>query len=343
MTQAAVSRDVGRDRSQKRRDRGVEGTISPGAPVKTDFGYERSHDHTHGLQVRGFLAGIPGAERFNGQVIAVPPFAFEPDAWTRCLIKGLSKLRFNNINVAEVGVGTGIIAGYLLTNFRGIRALFGSDIDKRLSRLAAANVRAINPDDDRYVQVRGDKSLIGWLRTSAVRPPIHRIYACIPQVKIPHGQHGADNSAHYYSPSKFNSSFNDYSLGLNHRLLLQAHNSLAPGGDIILNLAGRPSKEVLLQLFRSSGFKPQIIHEECIQQHPTTKLAPLVEDERSIRSQPGRGSFTFEFFSSAKCEPGSKVSAAEAQEMLERAEPVPVYHKIYVVRGVRQEKARASA
>jgi SAM-dependent methyltransferase len=265
----------------------------------------------------------------GGTKFEVPHYAFTPDQWTRALLRGLAQFDgFKDKNVAELGVGTGINAAYVL-DAKDPKQLFASDIDGRCTDLAARNVsRAVSADkSDRFHPVAGDQNLASWL---ADHEPgfVDVVYGCLPQVVKSQEMdiHEGDNVAHYYDPAQYPSKLHHLGLGLNDFALRQLNPRLNQGGTVILNLSGRPGREQTLELFRSNGFEPRILHEEVVAQHAGTSVATLAEIER-------RHGHIFEFFTSPQGTADSQISATEAETR--RLAGEPVYHKIYVVAGTK--------
>ncbi|MBI2572614.1 hypothetical protein HYV86_02030 [Candidatus Woesearchaeota archaeon] len=259
--------------------------------------------------------------------IVVPEWSFVPDHWVTALQRGLDAAELTG-NVLEVGVGAGTNIIYALaTRYVHIETLRGTDVDGRLVDLSVENVgRVLNGHSGKYHPYHGGRDLI-----TGVEDKVDSIFACIPQVpEDPTKPKEADNLAHHF---KERSTYCDprlkaYGLHLNSDLLYDAGNGqgvLKRGGKVILNLAGRPGKDTLVDLFRVNGYVPRILHEEVIPQHRGTSLAGLaVQEEKGL---------TFEFYGSADAMQSHLIPAREAERR--RVAGDPVFHKIYVVGGVR--------
>lgn len=136
-----------------------------------------------------------------------------------------------------------------------------------------------------------------------------------------------EGSSHYYIPSDYplaSEESHKLGLALNEQALRTLKDNLNKGGKIILNLGGRPGKENLLNIFTNSGFTPEILHEEFIEQHKETSLETLVAQEKQLPD--GK---TFEFFNSEK----QQISAEMADKL--RKSGSQIFHKIYVICGTK--------
>lgn len=253
-----------------------------------------------------------------------------PDQWTRAFLSGLSAFEdFNGKKILELGVGTGINAAYILQT-REPSVLYATDIDGRCTEVSAKNVQHnVSPEKAiRYRPLLGDRNLASWLTEVGFADVV---YCCLPQVvKAPYMNiHEGNTVGHYYDPALYPSDLHHLGLGLNEFALRQLHPLLEVGGVAILNLSGRPGLGQGLEelLFRKNGYEPKLLYQEVIQQHVMTSVATLAEVEK----QTGH---SFEFFTSANGTEDSKVNAeiAEARRLAGQ----PVYHKIYVIAGVKK-------
>ncbi|MBI5412214.1 hypothetical protein HZA43_03490 [Candidatus Peregrinibacteria bacterium] len=259
-----------------------------------------------------------------------PSFAFRPDEWTEAFQTGLQKDGLTGQEVFEVGVGTGVNAHFALSRLQVTR-FFGADLDERLLPVARRNVdRALSPElAARFSAIEGSTDLLtSEAAIAIVRERVRVVIACIPQALRPKGvpEH-PDDIAHYYPEEPFRKyPFNRFALGLNEALLRQFYELIQQAQDpsskyIILNLGGRVGRKVLLDLFRTNGLVPHILHEQMIPQCPTTHLDFFVKLERT--------GTPCEFFSDAEGQLPITAATAEARRLEEQS----VFHKIYVIKG----------
>ena len=268
----------------------------------------------------------------GGTDFEVPEFAFEPDSWSKAFMKGLMTFGkgggFERKGVAELGVGTGANVALILSAFNPTK-VFASDLNGECTKLAARNiVHAVPSARDKFVPIAGDQNLGRWINGIS-EGAIDVVYGCLPQVVKASeiDLHEGDNVAHYYDPAQYPSERHHLGLGLNESALRQIHPLLPQGGTVILNLSGRPGKEAALeQMFRDCGYEPKLLHEEVIEQHSGTSLATLAAVE-------AHNGHRFEFFTSNLGSLGSQITATDAEER--RLAGVKVYHKIYVIAGVK--------
>jgi hypothetical protein len=151
------------------------------------------------------------------------------------------------------------------------------------------------------------------------------IIACVPQVPRPPeiNLSDGDKTAHYYDATKYTTlQLNTIGLGLNEALLKKAKTHLKPGGKVILNLGGRPSKETLMAMFTNNGYAAAVLHEEIIPQHAETSLKPLAILETEHVNQ-------YEFFTDAAGQ--NQINAKQAEQR--RLSGESLFHKIYVIEG----------
>jgi methylase of polypeptide subunit release factors len=250
----------------------------------------------------------------------VPEWAFLPDAWTHAFLRGLRKAGLGG-SVWEVGCGSGVVSFSLSHFFPHVQVYF-SDFDPRCTELAGENMAGGGRLPSCLYAFFGQWDLVTHQR---FRPPkVDAVVACIPQVPAPKGVvlGEADSFAHYYAPMGREDHWNALGLGLNFRLLTEAKAVLNPGGRVILNLGGRPGLPRLIEMFRSCGYAPRVLHEEVIPQHSGTSLIPLASME-------GDGHSDFEFFADVDASQGINARTAEVRRIRGKS----LYHKIYVIEG----------
>lgn len=291
--------------------------------------------------------------KYNWKIqLKVPEWAFEPDQWSEVFWDSLIPLALNwkNKRIWEVGVGTGI-------NLMMLRKLveatwYFSDYDARCVPLAIENLNRganavdiykrvasrgehnYNPKSWEQLHLRPDLGELCPLTGSwdLVSPPkqggdtvptVDIIFGCLPQVPAEIDLGLGDRIAHYYDPNRYpKAHFNALGLGLVETLLVEAKSVLAPKGEVILNLSGRPGLKRLRSLFRKTGYNPEVIEREVIEQHVGTSLASLATLEEN-------GHEDFEFFYDSDCR--IPLDAREAE--LRRLAGEEVYHYIYVMKG----------
>lgn len=252
--------------------------------------------------------------------LKVPEWAFKPDQWSHAFQRGLAKLNLNGLKVREVGVGTGINI-LILAQTQNAQWYF-SDYDERCVPLAMENLACVSQDILHPLWGSWDL-LTPPAGSEQVPPKVDVIFGCLPQVPSTLDLLVRDRRAHYYDQARYpEAHYNHIGLGLVETLLIRAKQVLLPQGSVVLNLGGRPGRDRLLTLFGESGYLPEIIHWETIEQHSGTSLESLAHLE-------GNGHGYFELFADENCE--HSLNAGQA-EML-RVAGEKVYHKIYVISG----------
>lgn len=270
------------------------------------------------------------------RALDVPANVFNPtDPWAKTFREGLSMLQLepNSVGV-EVGVGFGCNVAMLL-KMHPTLTVYGTDIVPEATRLAQGTVHDLvgARDATRFIALHGSWDLLEGIPEELGRCDL--VFGCIPQVKFPIDESlPVDAVAHYYREKRelltdshyqnLYAKYDRWELGLNARLLHQASHLLKPGGQVVLNLAGRVPLEVLNEMLDDYGFNPTLVHEAFIQQHAKTSLAPLARDERD---NPGK---SYVFFSSTDQE-SEPINAQLARLLQEHHKDV--YHKLYVLKG----------
>ena len=253
--------------------------------------------------------------------LRIPFWAFKPDHWSLAFLRGLEKVSQNweEKRVWEIGVGTGINLLVLRQITSKVEWYF-SDYDERAVPLAIHNLGA---DRRGFNPLRGSWDLVSAPKDTSV-PKVNAIFACIPQVPSKIDLSLEDRLAHYYDPTHYpEADLNTIGLGLCQTLLVKAKDALMPGGQVTLNLGGRPGLPRLKSLFKDAGYWPNIVWSETIPQHSETSLATLAALEDS-------GHDAFEFFTDRKGE--MRINASEAEKL--RLQKKEVYHNIYVIEGM---------
>ncbi len=268
--------------------------------------------------------------------IEIPSYGFVPDQWSKAFQRGLQRLDIAGKTLVEPGVGTGLNIGYLASRSKSDRpkAIWNGDYDPRMPKTAARNCdRMLTPEARSIVHpCEGSLSLISWLKRNNVRPDL--VYGCLPQVQCPDDivLGTRDSLSHYFKApagekiDQHTKDMNDFGLRLQVMLLQEARTLLTKNGQVVLNLGGRPGKDVLTKMFEQEGFQAKILHAEIIEQHEGTNLQKFADREDAVQHLTGH---KFEFFRDPLGK--DQIDAAEAQRL--KLSKQPVYHYIYVVRG----------
>lgn len=272
------------------------------------------------------LSGREGI-RFEKEVISVPKWAFKPDEWSRAFLRGLegfapSWKNGGNPLIWEIGVGTGVNILVLQKSFQNAKWYF-SDFDPRCVPLALKNLSRCGVEKNLY-PLKGSWDLITPPQKSGLQTPnAGVIFGCLPQVPVHTDLSTGDRMSHYYDPDRYpEAHLNALGLGLVETLLTRVRKVFNPGVRVILNLAGRPGRKCLVNLFRETGYEPDVVHSAKIEQHAGTSLASLAKLEEN-------GHDDFEFFEDTYCLQTIDAREAESLRLRERK----VYHKIYVIAG----------
>lgn len=267
------------------------------------------------------LVGPDLANGFGDKNWLLEPWAFRPDAWTSAFLRGLRNLQPSE-GMWEVGVGTGLVT-FFLRNWFPLEQTYYSDFDHRCTELAMINLLEGPHATPGLNPLHGSWDLVTHERKKA--PPVETIVGCIPQALLPSWKRLSedDNEAHYYDAASYpESRLHHLGLGLNEALLIRARKEvLRSGGKVVLNLAGRPRLDCLLQMFRDNGYLPEILHNEVVAQHQPTSLVGFANME-------AKGA-RFEFF--ADREAKEPINADQAEDL--RADYQAVFHYVYVIEG----------
>ncbi|MAK60210.1 MAG: s-adenosyl-l-methionine--l-methionine S-methyltransferase [Ponticaulis sp.] len=282
-----------------------------------------------------------------------PEFAFDPtDPWTITFQKGLEAAGLEGKNVYEVGVGTGTNVAFLLRMCKA-KTVYGSDLDARLPDLAERNVRELVPQESsRFHPIKGSVSLIDNPDALEAISKTDAVIACLPQVGDPNddkltafreaqkatlaqgtggGNPAEDHVAHYYPWAMFDEyPYNSVGLGLNEALLRRLKEK-APNAEVIMNFGARIGTDILFEFFRSNGYEPQKLSSMVVHQHAGTDISFFVALERSLKGTGVENEFTAIFY--ADPDGKQKLSACEAQELIDKDPKTKLYHEVCTIRG----------
>ncbi|MDG4767689.1 hypothetical protein O7632_26875 [Solwaraspora sp. WMMD406] len=293
---------------------------------------------------------VPVQEPTRRSAGPMPNFAFDPrDPWTLTFQAGLRRAGLGGRRVYEVGVGSGVNVAYLLRHC-AVELVHGSDLDPRLTGLAHRFVAESVPDLlDRFHPVEGAVNLLDPPAAAARAAGADAVVACIPQVPDPgdvlgrrfdlgappaatgSGRQLDDHAAHYYPWAAFNRyPFNVVGLGLIEALLRRVR-SCAPHAQVILNLGCRIGKDILLQLFRSNGYRPEELASRIVRQDRRTDISFFVGLETAMRGTGYERDFTCDFYADPQAR--QRISAWEARQRLTNEPTRPVFHEVVVLRG----------
>ncbi len=260
----------------------------------------------------------------------IPEFSFKADEWNLIFLRGLIRTDFASKKVMEIGVGIGSnIAGLAKyhSDFTPKSIMF-SDLDNRCIEFALRNIKKhlsyrtslipIFEEHDLFMPVKQKDNDGYYYRLREV----DIIIGCLPQVTIPEDMdiENGDNLSHYYTKDTYKSKYHPWGLGLVDNCLAQA--AELSDGKVILNISGRPSKEIIFEVFNKNGYSPSVVYEEIIPQCKSTSLKTYIDVEESEDTE-------FNFFN----DPGGmhKLPAKEAEQL--RLDGKNIYHSIYVIEG----------
>lgn len=265
---------------------------------------------------------------------------WEPDQWTYAFMKGLSVFRDSIMrkNIIEVGAGSGIVTGHLLNMSPSF--IIATDINaEALTHITKLNLAKWKSNWTDKVQLVGSNLLNGVVKN----PRPDTIVACIPQVQKPANINLEGNGpalGNYYDFDHIKRSsaaelepiltkWNEYGLALNAQLLAQAYIRQNAGGQVILNLGGRPGQRNLIQMFNDFGYSVdhgKDIIRSIVPQDPNTNIISLVDLENNA-------GHPFEFFIDENGQ--QHINAAFAHSLMTKG--LTVYHAIYQIRGTKNE------
>jgi len=254
------------------------------------------------------------------------PSIFAPEDWAFTFLEGLLKTpveEFAGRSLVELGTGSGWIC-IALAKFTRLARIFGVDLNPHAVPLAICNACLNGIDGIGERVVFGESDLLEQL-PSELR--FDFVVGCIPQVlreETPEAP--SDDERRLYDLSNYCAIQNVYEdhfgLGLIARLLDEVPEHLAEGGRLLLNLAGRPGRGIIDQMFSRRGFRTHVVFSRRVRQASDTDIAPLVELEALTRRE-------FEFYLDAHS--AKPVCAATAAGWLGAGHPI--WHEVAVWRA----------
>lgn len=284
------------------RDRG------PGAPLRlatVDLTVGSAHEHLE---------------------ILLLPSIFEPEDWAYTFLEGLLEVPLDEYagkRLVEVGSGSGWIA-LALAKLTGLAEICGLDLNPQAAAVARCNAW-LNGDEALAARLRFGESDL--LKGPAADARWDFVVGCIPQVlRADAGEGSSDpegDDRALYDLSNYTAIQNVYEdhfgLGLIARLLDECPERLAPGGQVLLNIAGRPGAAIIERMFSRRGFDTEVQVVRRVRQAADTDIGPLVALERRTGSE-------FEFFVEQRSpEP---IRAETALRWLEAENPI--WHEVAV-------------
>lgn len=221
------------------------------------------------------------------------PTIFTPEAWAYTFLEGLLEVpldEYEGKRLVEVGTGSGWIP-IALAKFTGLSRIVGVDLNPQAEAVATCNAW-LNCDEAQVARLS--------FRTSNLLDALPEeerwdfVVGCIPQVLRTEGiDEPAGEEEALYDLSNYCAIQNVYEdhfgLGLIARLLDECPERLAPGGRLLLNLAGRPGRPIIERMFSRRGFQTELLVARRVKQAADTDIRPLV----ALEQRTGR---EFEFF-----------------------------------------------
>jgi aspartate/methionine/tyrosine aminotransferase/methylase of polypeptide subunit release factors len=270
------------------------------------------------------VAVAVGASQERLELLLLPSI-FAPEAWAYTFLEGLLSVPLDEYagkQLVEVGAGSGWVC-IALAKLTRLSRVHGVDLNPHSPVVARCNAW-LNGDEALVARLSFGESDL--LRGVPAEAPWDFVVGCIPQVlrgeALPGALSGADEQALYDLSNYFtlqNVYEDRFGLGLNARLLDEAPERLAPGGRLLLNLAGRPGRAIIERMFTRRGFSTRVRVARRVMQAADTDIRPLV----ALEQRTGR---EFEFFMEARSpEP---LRAATALGWLTAGHPV--WHEVAV-------------
>lgn len=252
------------------------------------------------------------------------PTIFAPEDWAYTFLEGLLKVPLDEYagkSLVEVGTGSGWIP-IALARFTRLARIVGVDLNPQSPAVGICNAW-LNLDEAQVARISfGESDLLRGLPADA---KWDFVVGCIPQVLRADGigEPAAGEEQALYDLSNYCAIQNVYEdhfgLGLIARLLDECPEILAPGGKLLLNLAGRPGRAIIERMFSRRGFRTEVLVARRVKQAADTDIRPLVSLEQRTERE-------FEFFvHQHSAEP---IRAATALGWLKAGNPI--WHEVAV-------------
>jgi aspartate/methionine/tyrosine aminotransferase/methylase of polypeptide subunit release factors len=262
------------------------------------------------------------------------PGIFEPESWSHTFLEGLLRRpphSYEGKQLIELGAGSGWVSIALLETTR-LHSVLCLDVNPiavlvcRINAILNSHDDALQPRrtlDGRLLHQRLEaqtSDLLEFACTQQRRADL--IIGCIPQVPAPPEQpiaaHDELAMSNYAVPRGVGE--DRIGLGLLARALEQSPQVLAPGGRVLLNVAGRPGWAAIEPMFNRRGYRVREVWRRRIAQAGDTDISPLVALERDAPAP-------FQFFVDKHGE--QPISARTAQALRELGHPI--WHDLMVL------------
>lgn len=254
---------------------------------------------------------------------------FTPDDWSVAILTAVLKIlsekyddNWKKVSLLEVWVWSWINLKFLLKNCKDkINKLFWTDLIQEAIYDTEKTIEWLNDDN------KCELILSNLLASvpKKVFEIIDFMYACIPQVILPEGApRPHDYYAHYYDKEEFkNFIYNKFGFWLLEKYISQSSVN-APWVDLVMNVSWRINKSIINSMFENYWYEAEYVYDKIIPQCAETELWMYVDLEKENKSS------VWEFYEDA--EGKIKITAELAEKR--RKDNMPIYHRIYVVKGV---------
>lgn len=243
------------------------------------------------------------------------PSTFLPEAWSFTFYEGLIRYPSTDYfqkNMIELGCGIGWITIALALRYAPEK-IYGLDINPKAIVCAKLNLflnaydakgnpRLVSDGSALIERVEFFESNLFSHFEQGEKLEIDRIIGCIPQVLNPEpevmenliAESASDEYLHSLSNYFAKQGFieDQFGLGLIASAVEQSIPILKSHGKLILNLGGRPGRQVLERLMQRRGFKVRRVWQTQVEQAADTEIDALVDIEQSTGHR-------FEFYMSA--------------------------------------------
>jgi aspartate/methionine/tyrosine aminotransferase/methylase of polypeptide subunit release factors len=291
----------------------------------------RTHDTVRGALGAQRIDLLVGARHERLELLLLPSI-FTPEDWGLTFLEGLLKVpvdEYDGGRLIEVGTGSGWIC-LALAKLTPLARVWGVDLNEHAAPLATCNawLNGVPADGDR---VRfGTSDLLravddGAIGDGSTSRAWDFVIGCIPQVLRAETPEPASEEIDQklYDLSNYCTIQHVYEdhfgLGLIARLLDEVPERLAPGGRVLLNLAGRPGRGIIERMFSRRSFATDVLFARRVAQASDTDIGPLV----ALEAETGR---RFEFFLDAHS--ALPICAATAREWVDKGRTI--WHEVAV-------------